>query len=54
MGSEMCIRDRLYSQESGFVSFYFDDYENALNADKLSILTSDLVSSVIKGKGGAA
>lgn len=47
-------RHVLYSQESGFVSFYFDDYENALNADKLSILTSDLVSSVIKGKGGAA
>ena len=35
-------RHVLYSQESGFVSFYFDDYENALNADKLSILTSDL------------
>lgn len=47
-------RHVLYSQESGFVSFYFDDYENALNADKLSILTSDLISSVIKGKGGAA
>ena len=44
----------LYSQESGFVSFYFDDYEKALNADKLSTLTSDIVSYVIKGKGGAA
>lgn len=47
-------RHVLYSQESGFVSFYFDDYENALNAYKLSILTSDIVSDVIKGKGGAA
>lgn len=44
-------RNSLYAETAGTVSFYFDDYENALNAEKLGMLTSDLISTVLKGKG---
>lgn len=44
-------RSSIVNEIAGTISFYFDDYENALNEDKLSIMTSDLITSVIKGKG---
>lgn len=40
-------RSSLIAETSGTISFYFDDYENALNEDKLSIITSDIVRSAI-------
>lgn len=38
----------LYAESSGRVSFYIDDYENALNKDKLSIITGDIVRTAIR------
>ncbi len=37
---------------SGVVSFYFDGYEQVLNAGKLEVVNADLVKSVIKGATG--
>ena len=45
-------RHVLYSQESGFVSFYFDDYENALNADKKKDMAAR--RDIINSAGAAA
>lgn len=43
---------------SGVISFYFDGYEQALNYEKLNMLNSELVSSVLKNTasmtGGSA
>lgn len=41
-------RISLFAETSGRVSFYFDDYAVALNADKLSTVTSDLITSALK------
>ncbi len=41
-------RVSLYAEKSGRVSFYIDDYENALNKDKLSIITGDIVGTAIR------
>lgn len=38
----------LTARTSGRVSYYFDDYAVALNADKLRTVTSDLVSSALR------
>ena len=43
----------LAAQRSGNISFYFDGYENALNKDKLSIITADVVSGAIKKRTAA-
>lgn len=40
----------LNAERAGKVSFYFDDYENAVNADTIGMLTADLIKGVIKGK----
>lgn len=47
-------RSELFTEKAGAVSFYFDDYENALNEEKLSLLTSDLVSAASKGRTAAS
>lgn len=44
-------RKSLVNEDAGTISFYFDDYENALNEDKLSIMTSGLITSAVKGRG---
>ncbi|MBR3297824.1 MAG: hypothetical protein IKI64_01335 [Clostridia bacterium] len=41
-------RIALIADRGGRVSYYFDDYSAALNADKLSIVTSELIDSIIK------
>lgn len=41
-------RTELTAPQAGVVSYYFDDFSVALNADKLSTVTSDLVASAIK------
>ncbi|MDL2217075.1 hypothetical protein LJC27_00275 [Christensenellaceae bacterium OttesenSCG-928-M15] len=38
----------------GVISFYFDGYEGALSATKLDLLTSDLVSGVLRGSGATS
>lgn len=43
-------KTQMNAETSGTVSFYFDDYENAVNADTLGMLTADLINGVIKGK----
>lgn len=48
-------RSTIAATTSGRVSFYFDGFEQALNADKLDILTSELLASAIKGnKAGSS
>ena len=47
-------KQELFSEKAGAVSFYFDDYENALNEEKLSLLTADLVSAAAKGRAAAS
>lgn len=39
----------IVAPSQGIVSFYFDGFEQALNANKLDMITSNLVSSAIKG-----
>ena len=41
------------AQSAGIVSFYFDSYEQALNAEKLNMISADLVTRAIKGRGAA-
>ncbi|MBR4658580.1 MAG: hypothetical protein IKP26_04925 [Clostridia bacterium] len=41
------------AESPGVVSFYFDSYEQALNAEKLNMISADLVTRAIKGKGAA-
>ena len=43
----------IVSSHSGIVSYYFDSYEQALNAEKLNMISADLVNRAIKGKGAA-
>lgn len=43
----------LSAERNGNISFYFDGYENALNKDKLSIITADVVSGAIKKRTAA-
>lgn len=40
--------------KKGTVSYYFDGYENAMNADKLSMLSPDLINRALKDKGATA
>lgn len=42
------------SYKSGKVSFYFDGFEQALNAQKLDMITSDLVSRALSGTGAGS
>ena len=39
---------------SGIVSYYFDGYEQAINAEKLSMLSPDLLNRAIKAKGASS
>lgn len=41
-------RTELTAPTAGVVSYYFDDFSVALNADKLSTVTSDLITSALK------
>ncbi|MBO4384784.1 MAG: hypothetical protein J5854_05130 [Clostridia bacterium] len=45
--------ETIYAPSYGVVSYYFDGYEEAMNAEKLSMLTPDLVNRAIKDKGSA-
>lgn len=47
-------RDIVNDAGSGVVSFYFDGYEQVLSADKLDMLTSDLLTRVLRGTGTEA
>lgn len=38
----------------GRVSYYFDGYEQAINKEKLGLVTSDLLRSALKGSGAAS
>jgi len=38
----------------GTVSFYFDGYEQALNADRLDLISADIIRNVLRGTGIAA
>ncbi len=39
----------VYSDESGSVSFYFDGFEQAMNMEKLDMLTPDLINRALEG-----
>lgn len=41
------------AKESGLVSYYFDGYEQAMNAEKLNMITADLVKRAISESGSA-
>lgn len=43
--------ETVVSDGGGIVSYYFDGYEQAVNAQKLELLSSDLLRSVLRGKG---
>ncbi len=45
-------RDIVNDVGDGIVSFYFDGYELALNAEKLDVISADLVESTLRGTGG--
>ncbi len=42
-------RDIINTAGEGVVSFYFDGFEQALNANKLSMINADLISGVLRG-----
>ena len=42
------------TEDSGIISFYFDGYENALNKDKLSIISAPVVSGALKKKNAVS
>ena len=44
----------IVATKSGKVSFYFDGFEQALNAQKLDMITSDLVSRALSGTGAGS
>ncbi len=46
-------RDIVNSAGAGIVSFYFDGYETALNAQKLDVLNADLIASVLQGSASS-
>lgn len=41
------------AESSGVVSYYFDGYEQAMNAEKLNMLSADLVKRALKDSGAA-
>lgn len=45
--------DAVSAENSGRVSYYFDGYEQAINAEKLSIITTDLIKSALKGNASS-
>ncbi|MCR5611035.1 MAG: hypothetical protein K6F68_04295 [Clostridiales bacterium] len=45
--------ETVYAPSYGVVSYYFDGYEEAMNAEKLSMLTPDLINRAVKDKGSA-
>ncbi|MBR5713899.1 MAG: hypothetical protein IKX58_03780 [Clostridia bacterium] len=45
--------EEVISAHEGIVSYYFDGYEQAMNAGKMNMLTADLVNRAAKGKGAA-
>lgn len=45
--------ETIYAPNYGVVSYYFDGYEEAMNAEKLSMLTPDLINRAIKDKSSA-
>ncbi len=46
-------KDVVTADRSGRISYYFDGYEQALNAQKLSLLTTDLVLDAVKSSAAA-
>ncbi|MBR5947539.1 MAG: hypothetical protein IKZ82_02675 [Clostridia bacterium] len=44
-------RISLIAEKEGLVSYYFDDYSVALNADKLSTASAELIDSIVKKNG---
>ena len=44
-------RVSLIAEREGLVSYYFDDYSVALNADKLSNASAELIDSIVKKNG---
>lgn len=44
-------RSDVVATDSGRISFYFDGYEQALDATKLDLLSSELVNMALKGTG---
>ena len=45
--------DTIEAQNSGRISYYFDGYEQAINAEKLSIITADLLKNALKGSASS-
>lgn len=43
----------VYSGHNGIVSFYFDGYEQAMNAEKINMISADLVKRALKDSGAA-
>lgn len=41
------------AEHNGVISYYFDSYEQAMNAEKLNMISADLINRAIKGKGAA-
>lgn len=39
------------AENEGRISYYFDGYEQAVNAEKLDLISSDLLRNVLKGNG---
>lgn len=46
--------EKIKAEGAGRVSYYFDGYEQAINHEKLSLVTSDLLRSALKGSGAAS
>lgn len=46
--------DTVAAPKTGAVSYYFDGFEQAMNADKLNMLTADLINRALKDKGAAS
>lgn len=44
----LASKRELFAEGEGLVSFYFDDYSAALNADKLNLITTSLVDAATK------
>jgi hypothetical protein len=45
--------EEVYAENEGAVSFYFDGYEQAMNVEKLNMLTAALVDRAIKESGSS-
>ena len=46
-------KDTVSAEADGRISYYFDGYEQAINAQKLSLLTTDLISGAVKSSASA-